>query len=130
MYSNASGQGALSYTPAALAPIPLQAIFGDNATTAMISSLQTSLKSMAQTALQKAQYEAQLNLLQAGTIPFLELVVFPTGGVASPPAPNVSYITIAVMEVVRALLCFLSLPILTPHLKHPFGRGSVVSLYS
>ncbi|KAJ7447298.1 alcohol oxidase [Mycena galericulata] len=104
---NTSGQGALSYTPAALGPVSLQSVFGDNATTTMINSLQTSLASMSQTALQKAQYAAQVKLLQAGTIPFLELVVYPTGGVASSPAPNVSYITIAIMEV------------------HPFGRGSV-----
>ncbi|KAJ7458829.1 alcohol oxidase [Mycena galericulata] len=104
---NTSGQGALSYTPAALGPVSLQTLFGDDATTTMINSLQTSLESMNQTALQKAQYAAQLKLLRAGTVPFLELVVYPTGGVASTPAPNVSYITIAIMEV------------------HPFGRGSV-----
>jgi hypothetical protein len=67
----------------------------------MIAALQTSLNTMPQSALQKVQYEAQLKLLKAGKAPFLELVVYPTGGVASTPAPNVSYITIAIMEVVR-----------------------------
>lgn len=100
MGSNSSGKGALSYTTAAMAPTTLQSLFGQQETNALISSLTKSLASMSQTPLQKAQYQAQVDLLKAGKIPFLELVVFPTGGVASVPAPNVSYVTIAVMEVV------------------------------
>ncbi|KAJ7493606.1 alcohol oxidase [Mycena latifolia] len=104
---NASGQGALSFTPAALAPISLQTLFGEDATTAMIDLLKTSLHGMTQSALQTVQYDAQLKMLQTGKNPFLELVVVPTGGVAASPAPGVSYTTIAVMQL------------------HPFGRGSV-----
>ncbi|KAJ7493611.1 alcohol oxidase [Mycena latifolia] len=104
---NASGQGALSFTPAALGPTPIQTLFGKDATTAMIDSLKTSLHGMTQSALTKVQHHAQLKLLQAGEVPFLELVVVPSGGVAGTPAPNTSYVSIAVMEV------------------HPFGRGSV-----
>ncbi|KAJ7737459.1 alcohol oxidase [Mycena maculata] len=104
---NASRQGALTYTPAAMAPTTLQTLFGQQDTEQLITSLITSLALMSQTPLQQVQYEAQVELLKAGSIPFLELVVYPTGGVASEPAPNVSYVTIAVMEV------------------HPFGRGSV-----
>ncbi|KAJ7508824.1 alcohol oxidase [Mycena galericulata] len=104
---NASGRGALSYTPAALAPTTIQSLFGQQETDALISSLTKSLEFMHQTPLQTAQYKAQLELLQAKKTNFLELVVYPTGGVASVPVANVSYVTIAVMEV------------------HPFGRGSV-----
>ncbi|KAJ7116266.1 alcohol oxidase [Mycena crocata] len=106
IYNN-SGQGALSYTPAAMAPTLLQSLFGEADITALTKSLIKSLQLIPQSPLQKVQYKAQVDLLKGGKIPFLELVVYPTGGVASVPAPNVSYITIAIMEV------------------HPFGRGSV-----
>ncbi|KAJ7716163.1 alcohol oxidase [Mycena olivaceomarginata] len=104
---NTSGQGALSYTTAAMSPVEVQTLFGQEATQTMIDSLKKSLKFVSQSPLQKVQYDAQLKMLESGRIPFLELVVFATGGVASTPAPNTSYITIAIMEV------------------HPFGRGSV-----
>jgi hypothetical protein len=84
-----------------MSPVEVQTLFGQEATQTMIDSLKKSLKFVSQSPLQKVQYDAQLKMLESGRIPFLELVVFATGGVASTPAPNTSYITIAIMEVVR-----------------------------
>ncbi|KAJ6498249.1 alcohol oxidase [Mycena vulgaris] len=104
---NSSHQGILSYTPAIVAPVSLQSLIGNDGTDELLRSLTHSLESIHQTPLQKVQYEAQIKLLQAGKVPFLNMVVFPTGGISSPPAANVSYITVAIMQV------------------HPFSRGSV-----
>jgi hypothetical protein len=97
---NSSHQGILSYTPAIVAPVTLQSLIGDDATNQLIPSLTKSLDNMHQTPLQKVQYAAQLKLLKEGKAPFLNMVVFATGGFASVPAPNTSYATIAIMQVV------------------------------
>ncbi|KAJ7678651.1 alcohol oxidase [Mycena rosella] len=104
---NSSHQGILTYTPGVVAPVTLQSLIGNNQTNELIQSLTHSLDNIHQTPLQKVQYQAQLNLLKSGRVPFLNMVVFPTGGFASTPEANTSYVTIAMVEV------------------HPFSRGSV-----
>ncbi|KAJ7439757.1 hypothetical protein FB451DRAFT_145380 [Mycena latifolia] len=104
---DSSHQGILSYTLPIAAPVTLQSLIGNDETNKLLSSLNQSLTNITQTPLQKVQYQAQLELLQGGEVPFLNMILYPTGGLISPPAANTSYVTVTIAEV------------------HPFSRGSV-----
>ncbi|KAJ7464023.1 alcohol oxidase [Mycena latifolia] len=104
---NSSRRGILSYTIPIAAPLTLQSLIGHDETNQLLRSLTQSLNNISQSPLQKVQSQAQIDLLKGGDVPFLNMIVYPVGGLISSPAAHTSYVTMVAVEV------------------HPFSRGSV-----
>ncbi|KAG8789041.1 hypothetical protein FRC16_001273 [Serendipita sp. 398] len=74
----------------------------------MLTTLDQWINSTTLTSLQKKQYDIQKRWMNEGSVPGMEIVMIPSGGLTrTRPANETSYITVAAV------------------LQHPFSRGSV-----
>ncbi|THH12964.1 hypothetical protein EW146_g7214 [Bondarzewia mesenterica] len=100
--------GALTYNTADVSMSPLQAFLSNgelkNLTIALHASLANSSYPIL---LAKKQDEVLMRWITEGKVPWTEFAVTPSGGAASMPEGNTSYISILTINL------------------HPFGRGSV-----
>ncbi|KZV66002.1 GMC oxidoreductase [Peniophora sp. CONT] len=108
-----SRTGALSYTAPLLAPIPLQALMTPDDLSAIRQELNVSLAKLRDqgqgslTAMQHVQYDLLLQLLDAGDVGWVEMVLVPSGGIVSPPTLSAGGATVVAIQL------------------YPFSRGSV-----
>ncbi|KAJ6516557.1 hypothetical protein C8R47DRAFT_961254, partial [Mycena vitilis] len=88
-------------------PVPLQDIVNASRAHSLLAGLDNQISSMHLTPLQKAQYKFQKNLVAEGKVGTVGFTVVPVGGIAAPPQPKWSYVSIVAVAM------------------HPFSRGSV-----
>ncbi|KAJ7605453.1 alcohol oxidase [Mycena polygramma] len=104
---NTSHTGPLTYTPSIYGVVPLQDIVNASRARSILGELDNQISSMHLTPLQKVQYKFQQNLVAEGKVGTVGFTVVPVGGIAAPPQPNSSYVSIVAVAM------------------HPFSRGSV-----
>lgn len=104
----ANHTGAFTYNTADVAMSPLQAFLSKSEINNLSLALSSSLsKSTNTSSLSKKQDQVLERWMKEGKVPWTEFAVTPSGGAASTPEGNISYVSILTINL------------------HPFGRGSV-----